>query len=636
MPVRLSRRLLVPCAALALISGLSIHRSEAQTPAPRVTMSVDVDASHVTRGLLHVRERIAVVPGEMTLEYPRWIPGEHAPTGPIVSVAAVVIMAGSTRLRYERDLTDLYAFHIDVPPGTSALDVSFDFLGGAAGRNGTLRLATPNIMVLKWNEVLLVPAVADYRTVTIAPSLTLPGPAWQFASALTVASQTGTAVTFAPLTMEMLVDSPLDAGTNVRRWPLGTIDGAPVELVAFGDVPEQLDAEAAIPKFRALVAQMDALYRARHFDHYTFLLVVSDVMPQDGVEHHQSSDNGEGGNYLTDHDALVADGALLPHEFNHSWNGKYRRPADLATPNLRVPMKDDLLWVYEGLTEFYGDLQATRSGLRTPQEWRDDLALVYAKLDTTTGRAAEPLADTAVAAPVLYFAPAEFRSERRSVDFYGEAELMWLEADVTIRRLSGGRRSLDDFARAFFGRATTGPQVLTYTRADVIAALNAVQVFDWTGFFAARVDAIAPHPPDPFTPAGWRVTYAPKASGFEAMVNRAGKVFDVRYSLGIVGAHDGTITDVIDGSPAQQAGVAPGERIVAVGGRAVAESQTLQEALDAALVRATHGGPAIGLLLLGGGVYRDVTIPYDGGPRYPVLVPIPGAADRLAATAKPL
>ncbi len=635
MSLRPFRALLAVCAALALIPGVPGRRSEAQTAVPRVTMSVDVDATHVTRGLLHVHERIAVVPGVMTLEYPRWIPGEHAPSGPIVNLAALVITAGATRLRYERDLTDLNAFHIDVPPGTSTVDVRFDFLGASAGRGGSTRLATPNIMVLKWHEVLLVPSVEDYRTVTITPSVTLPGAAWQYATALTMASQNGPSVTFAPVTMEMLVDSPLDAGTNVRRWPLGTIDGAPVELVAFADVPEQLAADAVIPKFRNLVTQMTALYRARHFDRYTFLLTVSDQMPDDGVEHHQSSDNGVAGNYLTDHDTLVADGDLLPHEFNHSWNGKYRRPADLATPNLRVPMKDDLLWVYEGLTEFYGYLEAARSGLTTAQEWRDHLARTYANLDTTTGRAAAALADTAVAAPLLYSAPAEFRSERRSLDFYSEAELMWLEADMTIRRLSGGRRSLDDFARAFFGRATTGPEVLTYTRADVISALNALQPYDWSGFFTARVDEIAPHPPDPFTPGGWRVTYAPKASSFETIVNHARKIVDVRYSLGIVGGGDGVVTDVIDGSPAQEAGVAPGDKIVAVDGRAVAESQLLQEALDAALVRAAQG-PPMRLLLLGGGVYRDVAISYNGGPRYPVLVPIAGAVDRLGAVAKPL
>ena len=619
-----------------LAGGGTPPPSRAQTPPPRLTMSVDVDASYVTRGLLHVHERIPVTPGLLTLEYPKWIPGEHQPSGPIVNLAGIVITAGTLRLRWERDRVDLYAIRVDVPPGTPVLDVRFEFLGASTGRYGSARLASANILVLTWNKVLLVPAVDDYRTVTIVPSITLPGSDWQYATALDTATHDGSTLTFAPVTMETLVDSPFDAGTNFRRWPLGTIDGAPVDLAVFADSPEQLDGDAMIPKFRNLVKQMGALYRARHFNHYTFLLTVSDVLPEEGVEHHQSSDDGTPADFLIDHDASVVDADLLPHEFNHSWNGKYRRPADLATPNLRVPMKDDLLWVYEGMTQFYGNLQAERSGLQTPQEWRDHLALIYARLDTTTGRATSPLLDTAVAAPLLYSSPDEFRNERRDVDFYDEGELIWLEADATIRRLSGGRRSIDDFARAFFGRTSSGPQVVTYTRDDVIAALDAVQPYDWRSFFAARIDAIAPHPPDPFTPNGWRVAYAPKPSGLEKIANAVRKTFDARYALGIVGGKDGVILDVIDGSPAQRAGVAPGDKIVAVDGRAVGESETLLGELDASLLRVQHGGLPVHVLLLGGGVYRDVAIPYAGGPRYPVLEPIPGAPNRLDAVSAPL
>ena len=599
-------------------------------------MSVDVDAAHATANVLHMHERIPVVPGPLTLEYPMWIPGEHMPAGPIVNLAALVITAGAQRLRWERDLVDMNAFHLDVPPGTSLLDVRFDFLGAALGRYSSARLASANMLVLTWNKVLLVPAVDDYRTVTIAPSITLPGIDWQYATALDTATHNGAALTFSPVTMEMLVDSPLDAGTNSRRWPLGTIDGAPVDIAVFADSPEQLEGDAVIVKLRNLVTQMARLYRARHFNHYTFLLTVSDVLPGEGVEHHQSSDDGAPADFLIDHDELIGNADLLPHEFNHSWDGKYRRPADLATPNLRVPMKDDLLWVYEGMTQFYGNLEAARSGLLTPEQWRDHLALIDASLETTTGRNANALLDTAIEAPVLYDAPRSFRSERRGTDFYSEGELVWLEADATIRRLSGGRRTIDDFARAFFGRTSTGPEVFPYTRDDIIAALNAVQPFDWRGFFAARIDAIAPHPPDPFTPDGWRLVYAPKPNALESIGTKLNKTFDVRYSLGIVGGTGSVISDVIDGLPAQRADIAPGDKIMAVDGRAIGESQTLQDALDAALLRAQHGGPPIHLLLLGGGIYRDIAIPYEGGPRYPVLEPIPGAPNRLDAVSAPL
>jgi predicted metalloprotease with PDZ domain len=638
MPSRVLRWSLAVCAATVLGAYSGEAPAGAQTPAARISMSVDVDASHVTRGLLHVHERIPVAPGVLTLAYPKWIPGEHAPAGPLVNVAGLTIAAGSLRLRWERDLVDLYTIRVDVPPGTSVLDVQFDFLGAAVGRYSSARLASSNILVLTWNKVLLTPAVADYRTLTIAASVTLPGADWQYATALDVASHTGSAVTFVPVSMETLVDSPLDAGTNVRKWPLGTIDGAPVDLAVFADSPEQLDGDALIPKFRTLVAQMGTLYRARHFNHYTFLLTVSDVLPSEGVEHHQSSDDGAAGNFLIDKDALAVAADLLPHEFNHSWDGKYRRPAGLATPNLEVPMTDDLLWVYEGMTQFYGDLESERSGLRTQQQWHDHLATIYARLDSTTGRATNPLADTAAAAPVLYFAPSQYAAERRGTDFYDEGELMWLDADTTIRRLSHGRRSIDDFARAFFGRASTGPEVVTYTRDDVIAALNAVQAYDWRSFFATYVDAITAHPPDPFTANGWRVAYASAPSAFEKTSNSVRKTFDARYSLGIAGGRSDVVADVIDGSPAQRAGVAPGDKIVAIDGRAVGgdESESLHAQLDAALVRAEHGGPAMHVLLLGGGTYRDVAIPYDGGPRYPVLERIAGTADGLDVIGAPL
>ncbi len=636
MPGRLLRYCTVACAFLVFAGGVSRLPTGAQTPPAALTMSVDVDAAHVTAGLLHVHERIPVTMGQLTLEYPKWIPGEHSPSGPIANVAALVITAGTLRLRWVRDLVDLNAFHIDVPPGTAAIDVRFDFLGAGTGRYSSARLASPNILALTWHKVLLVPAVDDYRTVTIAASLTLPGSDWQYATALDTATHDGARLTFAPVTMEMLVDSPLDAGTNVRRWPLGSIDGAPVDLAVFADEPEQLAADALIPKLRNLVVQMGALYRARHFNHYTFLLTVSDMLPTEGVEHHQSSDNGAAADFLTDHDEQLNDADLLPHEFNHSWDGKYRRPADLATPNLSVPMRDDLLWVYEGMTQFYGFLQAERSGLLSAEQWREHLAMSYAGLDVTSGRETNPLLDTAAAAPLLYGAPIAFRSERRGTDFYPEGELMWLEADGTIRRLSGGRRSIDDFARAFFGGTSTGPQVIPYTRADIIAALNAVQPYDWSGFFAARIDAIAPHPPDPFTAGGWRVAFGPKPSEYERTINAGRKLVDVRFSLGILTGPSGMVLDVLDGSPAQRAGVSPGDKIVAVDGRAVSETESMHGEIDAALARAQHGGPAIQLLLLGGDVYRDLAIPYDGGPRYPFLERIPGAPNRLDAVTAPL
>jgi predicted metalloprotease with PDZ domain len=604
----------------------------AQSPAALVTMSVAVDASAAARGILHVHERIPVAPGAVTLVFPRWIPGEHAPDGPIVNLVNLMIHAGDARLTWLRDPNDFYAFHVEVPPGNGAIDVAFDFVGAPVGFYSSARLSTRNMLVLTWNKVLLTPAAEDYRRIIIAPSVTLPAN-WSYATALDGAVQTGPSVHFAPVTMEQLVDSPLDAGTNERRWPLGSIDGAPVDVAVFADTPEQLDgADATIAKLRKLVAEMGALYHARHFNHYTFLLTVSDVMAGEGVEHGQSSDDGVNpGDFLTSDTTRTANGDLLAHEFNHSWDGKYRRPADLATLNLQVPMHDDLLWVYEGMTQFYGDLEGERSGFFTAQEWRDNLALQYAILDTTTGRATRTLYDTALAEPIFIDEPATWHAARRSADYYSEGELMWLEADITIRRLSGGRRSIDDVARAFFGGTSTGPTVVTYTRDDIIAAFNAVQPLDWRGFFVTRVDDIAPHPPNPFEAAGWRVAYRPEMSGIEKIFNDVNKDVDARFSIGLTADPQGVVRDTIEGFPAAAAGLAPGDKIVSVNGRAATE---VQSALDNGLRAAEQSG-TLRLLILNGGVYRDVTIAYSGGPRFPVLERIPGRPDLLEAVAAP-
>jgi predicted metalloprotease with PDZ domain len=620
--------------AVSLALGLSPAASAPATvpSSAMMTMTVDVDASEITRGIAHVHESIPVAAGPLTLVYPKWLPGEHSPNGPIVNVAAFAVSTGGTPVAWRRDLVDLYAFHLTVPAGVRALDVTFDFLGLPAGRYAPVRFAAPNLFMLTWNKVLLTPYVADYRRLRIAPSLRLPGRNWQFGTALEVVAQTGADLRFAPVSEEQLVDSPVAAGLNARKIPLGTFDGAPVELDVFADTPAELAADdATLTKFRNLVGEMRALYGARHFEHYAFLLTVSDVVPGEGIEHHQSSDDGTDGDFLIDPATLANGGALLPHEFNHSWNGKFRRPAGLATPNLQVPMVDDLLWVYEGMTEYYGDLQAERSGLWTKQQWLDALAQTYAGLDTTTGRRTRPLLDTAVSAPVLYGAPRAWSSLRRGVDFYAEGELLWLEADVTIRRLSHGRRSLDDVARAFFGRSDTGPQVVTYTRADMIAALDAVAPFDWAAFFARRVDTATPHPPDPFEPAGWRVVDKPAMSAFEKLQAGVEKILEARYSLGLTANTDGTIADVVGDSPASRAGLAPGAKIVAIDGRALAE-RDVQAQLDTALRRARQG-PGVHLLIVEGDMYRDVLVPYHGGPRFPHLERIADRPDLLSNVA---
>jgi predicted metalloprotease with PDZ domain len=597
-------------------------------------MSIAVDARDAPSGIVHVRERFAATAGPLVLDYPRWLPGEHAPNGPIPNLTGLVIRADGQPLAWRRDVVELDSFHVEVPAGAASIEVTFDYVGSSLEKYSAARLSTRNLLALTWNKVSLTPRNGDYRTFSVTPSVTLP-PRWQYASALEAASTDGTTITFAPVTFETLIDSPLDAGLNVRKFSLGSFNGAPVELDAFADTaPELAISDATVQKYRNLVTEMRALYGVRHFRHYNFLLTLSDAMPGEGLEHHQSSDNGEDGDYLTDTDALVTDASLLAHEFNHSWNGKYRRPAGLATINLHDPQHDDLLWVYEGMTEHYGELQAERSGLETKSQWLDRLALWYATLDTTTGRATTTLGDTAVDSPNLYSAPDAFSSARRSADYYDESALMWLEADTIIRARTEGKKSLDDVARAFYGvGGDTAPMVVTYTRADVIAALAAVAPYDWAGFFRQRVDTIAPHPPDFMTPGGYAFTYTATPSALEKIVNRDRKLVDVRYSLGIVAKTDGTVMDVIEGFPAARAGIRPGDKIAGVDGE-VFDTDGAQAQLDAAL-KSAQNGTGIRLLLTGDRTYHEYTIDERGGPKYPHLVRIPGKPDILSQIAAP-
>ncbi len=627
-------RLAALVATLSLAASLGAggaSRAAAQTPAPIV---LHVDASRAVQGLLAMHESVPVAPGPLTLIYPKWIPGEHTPSGPIANLAGLHVTGAGRPIPWTRDPVDMYAFHLDVPPGVGTLELDYVYLGANGGQYSSARLSTPNLLSLTWNKVMLTPKVADYATLRIAASLTLPGADWKYATALDTLAHTGAEVSFGTVTQEMLVDSPLDAGINARTWRLGTFNGAPVELAAFADTPDELDVgDATIQKFRNLVTQMHALYHWRHFNHYTFLLTMSDVMPGEGVEHHQSSDDGSTGDFLTDHAALVSDGDLLPHEWNHSWNGKYRRPADLATRNMQDPMVDTTLWVYEGMTQFYGELQAERSGIWSKQDWLDSLADTYAFLDSTHGRLWRPLIDTATEAPDLYGAPNQWENERRSVDYYPEGELMWLDADVTIRRLSGGARSLNDLARRFFGNgADTGPEVVTYTRADIVAALNAVQPYDWAAFLHRYLDVVTPHPPDPFTAGGYQLVYTDAMTALAKARAAHRHNLDMRYSLGIDANGDGTVVNVIWDSPAYLAGIGPGQKIVALNDRALTGGQAQ---VDAVLKDAEHGGP-IRLLVSGGDVYRTYTLDYHGGPRFPHLRRVETTAGVLDAVARPL
>lgn len=619
MPVRRSRHGLAGVAGLVFsVACCGIARAE--TP-----IVLQVDASKApSQNVVFTRETIPASPGKLVLYYPQWIPGEHMPAGPIANFVGLTISANGAPLVWHREPRDLYAFDVDVPAGASSIEVAAAYIGATFGRYSTARLATPNMLVMTWHQNLLYPSTGTISNSLFKPSILLPAEDWRFATALTGARRNGNLVSFDDVSLEHLIDSPLDAGANYKRWLLWNDGGASAYLNAFADTPEELAVPpATVGAYAKLVREMLAMYGARHWRNYNFLLTLSDAMPGEGIEHHESSDDGAGGDYLTNPESFDRGADLLSHEFNHSWDGKYRMPAGLYQSNLQLPYDDSLLWVYEGMTQYYGNVMSWRDGIRKPYTYPDHIAAVYASYDNQPGRRWRTLGDTAVSGPFIYLAPRGYGAERRGADFYSESELMWLKADSIVRAQTGDRESLDTFARAFFGGNDTGPSVVTYDRPDVVAALNAIVPYDWNGFFRTWIDEIAIHPPDGFTADGWRLVYSDRPSHWVHKDN-------FWYSLGF-SATAGTVADVRAGSPAWNAGLGIDTKLVAVNGRSYS-SDLLYDALEAA----SRTQQPIALLVQHGDVYRTISIAYGGGPRYPHLVRIDGTPDRLSEVIAPL
>jgi predicted metalloprotease with PDZ domain len=599
-------------------------------PAP-IALTVDASDTPVT-SVVHVRETFPVTPGTLDLAYPRWVPGEHSAAGPVDDMGAPVFTAGGATLAWTRDTLDTNEFHVTIPPGVSSVDAAFDFLGSKDGTYGEARLATSTILAINWNQFLLYPQHADIGSTMFTPTIVLPGPDWTAETALSGPVKSGNSFTYATTSLERLVDSPLDAGTVTKQFMLLDKDGFTNEIDAFADRPSQLElSDENLAKFKNIPSEMDAIYGARHWTHYHFLLTVSDVMPGNGVEHTSSSDDGAGADALTDDKALLGTSGLLSHEFNHSWDGKYRRPADLATTNFQVPEGTDLLWIYEGMTQFYGDVVPTRSGFWTPERFRESIAGTYASLDHEAGRHVRPLSDTAASAPFLYGAPRTLTSQRRtSGDFYGEGELLWLDVDARIGAMSNGTKSLDGFCKTFFGIANTPPEVNPYTYDDFITALNAYAPYDWKGYFNAKVFSVAEHPPSPFEALGWKLVYTDKPNEVSGARTARAHGFDAMYSLGTRGSGDGKLGDVIPGSPAAKAGLGVGDTIVAVDDREFSSDELTTE-----MKADVKSGDSLRLIVKRDGIFRDVTIQYHDGPKYPHLVRIDGTPDKLAEILAP-
>ena len=579
-------------------------------------ITIAVDATEAPRKILHARLSIPSSPGPLTLMYPKWIPGEHGPTGPITDLAGLKFSAAGKPIAWRRDDVEMYAFHIDVPASATTIDVSLDFLlpasvsGFSSAASTTARLA-----VLSWNQVLLYPRGWGSDQLTYAASLRLPE-GWKYGTALPVTEERGGAIKFKPVSLTTLIDSPVIAGSRFRSIKLTEGEGPSFQIDMVSDSTEALMMSPDdIAHYKRLVAETDALFGARHYQHYHFLYTLSDYTAHFGLEHHESSDDRVHERTLLDPSLRKYHAGLLPHEFVHSWNGKYRRPAGLATPSYEQPMKGELLWVYEGLTEYLGDILTPRSGLWSAEEYRDNLARIAAYLDRYPGRTWRPLQDTTVAAQLLYNASSAWASSRRGVDFYDEGELIWLEADVIIRQKTNGARSLDDFCRRFHGGQSTPPMVKTYTFDDVVNTLNDVAPYDWRGFLTTRLNSTDPHAPmGGINGAGWKLVYTDVQGDYLSAYDQVKKTADFSFSLGVLVGEDGTIVDVVPGTVAFQAGLGPGMRITAVNSRRYSPT-ILREAVRAAK---TSKAP-IELQVENAEVSDNYKLDYHDGERFPHL-----------------
>lgn len=599
------------------------------TPYAAGTITLDIDATDVRRGIFRGHEVVPISgPGPITLLYPQWLPGNHAPRGPLNLFAGLEVRANGLLIPWRRDPVNVYAFHVDAPEGASSLDITFQFLSPTQSNQGRV-VMTQTMLNLQWNAMLLYPAGHYATQIRFRPSVTLPE-GWAFATALDGAETSGQTTRFAETDLETLVDSPMFAGRYSRVIQLDRSGRSRVTLNVFADRPDQLEAtEEQIRPHRNLITQADRLFGSRHYDHYDLLFALGERLGGIGLEHHRSSENKVAGGYFTDWDNAVDDRDLLPHEYTHSWIGKFRRPADLWTPNYDVPMRGELLWAYEGSDQYWGTLVLTaRSGLWTRQQALDWLAMTAATYQYRLGREWRSVTDTGNDPTIAARRPTPWVSYSRSEDYYSEGALIWLDADTLIRQRTGGRRSLDDFARRFYGAGRDGQwDVYTFTFDDIVANLNAVMPYDWATFLRERFEAAGTQPPlDGITRGGYRLVYTEERSAYQRAAESYGKSASFAYSIGLSFGDGNTISQVQWDSPAFNAGISVGSQIIAVNGQNYSA-----EAMRRAITAAKDSSDPIQLIVKNGDEYRTVDLDYHEGLRYPHLERIPGTPDRLSA-----
>ncbi|HEY6446054.1 MAG TPA: M61 family peptidase [Acidobacteriaceae bacterium] len=612
-------------------TAIGLH---AQTT-PANPIKITADLTDAPRKIIHAHMTIPVAPGPLTLLYPKWIPGEHMADGPIDNLAGLFISGNGEPIRWVRDDVNMYAVHLTVPAGVSQLEVKDDFLATAPASGFSAGASTSaNLALLSWNEVVLYPAEhKNDADIEVQPSVVLPE-GWKYGTALTKTGGDATHVDFGPVSLEQLIDSPLLSGKYLVEFPLAPEVTPKHYLDIAADGPEDLKlSQDTLNGYSNLVRETGAVYKSRHYGSYHFLVTASDQVAHFGLEHHQSSDDRVPEKTFVDGNLLLLSADLLPHEFTHSWNGKYRRPAGLATGNYEDPMIGNLLWVYEGLTDYMGNVLAARSAIETAAQYRDYLADTAAELDARPGRTWRDLQDTATGAQFLYEAGGGWDNWRRSVDYYPEGDLVWLDVDTTIRRLTNDKKSLNDFLGAFEGLGgNTPPKVVPYHFDDVVNALNNVVAYDWASFLKERLTSLAPHAPlGGIDHGGYKLVYTDQANEISQARNAATGITAAWWSIGINVGGDGRIDDVLVGSPADKAKLGPGMQIIAVNGR-----QYNGPLLNDAIQGAKGNQDPIELIVENTGVYRVIGIDYHDGLRYPHLERVDGTADYLDEILKPM
>lgn len=624
---RFSRQFL---AFFSLLVAFSLARAES---AP---IQITADLSDAPRKLYHAEIDLPVTAGPLTLTSPQWIPGNHRPTGPVDAITGVVFTANGQPIAWRRDDVNLYEFHLAIPKGVTTLHAHLDCIV-------TSRI-TQKMAVLEWEKLLLYPAHTPVRQIPIQPSLIVPA-GWGIGTALAPngpgaypVPAAGSTTRFAVTNVEQLQDSPVITGLYFHEFQLAPAIHPKHYIDVVSDEPEDSNLRPAfLAEVANLVREADALYGAHHYDTYHFLLTLSDVAGGEGLEHGQSSDNGVGEKGYADEAHQLPEADLLAHEFTHSWNGKYRRPVGLYQPDFATAQQGALLWVYEGMTQYLGNILAARSGLKTPAQYRDMLALSAARLDNMAGRQWRSTGDTAIAASILRGGSRAWWNWKRGQDYYQEGELLWLDADTLIRKLSGNKKSLDDFQKIFLGKGgNTGPTIVTYSFEELVQDLNAVVPYDWATFLHDRVDKVNPHADlAGIELGGYKLVYKEKPSASEKMMSSSEgprrRGLDCWFSLGLEISAEGNINDVRWNGPADKARLAPGEKIIAVNGR-IFSSDALKQA-----IRAAKGNTdPIHLIVQAESLVSTIDLDYHDGERYPALERVEGTPAYLDEIIKPL